>query len=195
MGNAGIAGIYRMLSDTGGTTAEVGRVLNYPASGLRRGMGYFRTPALSAEGPTPPLLPEQPASDAYAQHIHPSLVEIEQVRIEQRGEDILPPPPAARSTSPSHRREIAGDASATSHIARHSIRPHWIATFQSLVVRIANNLSGRAELVNGGLLKIARVSIRSHAEDRGPGKKPQRFLPELQPQPDRRRMFRSLYNR
>jgi hypothetical protein len=36
-----------------------------------------------------PLLLEQSASDTYALNIHPSLVEIEYVRIEQRGENIL----------------------------------------------------------------------------------------------------------
>ena len=55
------------------------------------------------------------AGDADAQHIDPALVEIEQMRIEQRGEDILHHHQIARSSSP--RPSPRNSSRCASHIA------------------------------------------------------------------------------
>jgi hypothetical protein len=59
------------------------------------------------------------ACDTYAEDVHPSLVEIEQVRIEKRREYVLhdnqQPDPSHQTAAPKHQQI--------------PIEPHWTATF------------------------------------------------------------------
>src|SRR5882672_6829309 len=59
-----------------------------PQGYATRGALFSLTGTLHRDA-APPLLLEQSAGNAHAQHIHPAFVEIEYVRIEQRGENIL----------------------------------------------------------------------------------------------------------
>ncbi len=54
-------------------------------------------------------------------------------------------------------------------------------------MRIADNIGGGADLADGGLLEQSARRPRTVPDDRSFGKQPQRLLPVLQPQADRRR--------
>jgi len=106
---------------------------------------FSLTQALNGEA-APLLLPWQ--SPAHLANTYMILVEIEYVRIEQRGENVFARQQAIRSKQPIRRRE---QEQMNKHIAYSTTdrsRPLY-RDVQSLVMRIADNLGGGAELTDG----------------------------------------------
>ena len=96
------------------------------------------------------------AGNADAEHVHPSFVEIEDVRVEQRGEDILHDD---QQSDPGDEPSPRNSSRCTSHIAYSTTiptMPHCTATFKGLVVRIADDLSR-------GVLSRPSVAARSNS--------------------------------
>src|ERR1035437_5845 len=158
---------------------------------LQSNKSYFAGSTLATRRPLNSIQPPRPEGhstrDTHAQDIHPSLVEIEQMRIEQRREEILhhdqQSDPRNQTVAPKHQQmkpphRIQHDDPDQAPLDRD---------IQRLVMGVPDDFRGSADLARGGLLKKPTCRSGTVSNDRRLGKEPQRLLPEFQPQTHRRR--------
>ena len=129
---------------------------------------------------TSPRAQRHAARHPDAEHIDPAFVKIEQMRIQQRGEDILhddhqPDPDrqtvAAKQQQMDQPHRIERDDTDHAPLHRH---------VQGLIVRIGDDFGMDANLADRGLLKQAARGSGTVSDHRRVTTT-QRFLPELQP--------------
>jgi len=117
--------------------------------------------------------------DAHAEDVHPSLVKIEQVRIEQRGKDVL----HDHHEADPRRQPLAAKKPQVlpPHRIEHDYPKHapLDRDVQCLIMWIADDLAaGQNTWTGRGLLEKSARRSGAMSGDRGFGNEPQRFLPE-----------------